>query len=93
MYVYAHQIFIKILPEVTSPELLVPFPVPLLHRPRNRVAQQVVAAVGGRREPRRLDRIYVAPGGWQMDVRLVGTEAFYEELMGAVNQLKTVENC
>lgn len=55
------------------------------------MAQQVVAAVNGRTEPRRIDRIYVAAGaegGWLMDARLVGTEAFYEELMGAVVQLK-----
>jgi hypothetical protein len=57
------------------------------------VAQRVVAAVNGRTEPRRIDRIYVAAGagaegGWLMDARLVGTEAFYEELMGAVMQLK-----
>ena len=45
------------------------------------MAQQVVAAVGGRPEPRRIDRIYVAAGDWRIsEAALMGTEAFYEAM-------------
>lgn len=50
--------------------------------PASHKAQRVVAAVGGRLEPRRRDRVYVAGGDWQLAVQLVGSEAFYEALLG-----------
>ena len=51
---------------------------------RNSVAARVVAAVGGRPEPRRIDRIYVAgadPKQWQLETTLLGKEPFYEEIL------------
>jgi len=51
----------------------------------NSVAARVVAAVGGRPEPRRIDRIYVAgsdPKQWQLETTLLGKEPFYEDSIG-----------
>ncbi|CAK9045799.1 unnamed protein product [Durusdinium trenchii] len=42
----------------------------------NTVAQHVVAAVGGCKDPRRIDRIYVGSGSWQFHAELFATEPF-----------------
>ena len=43
---------------------------------RNTVAQHVVAAVGGCKDPRRIDRIYVGSGSWPFHAELFATEPF-----------------